>query len=239
MDNSELRRIAREKLGGSIFHKNWLMLLCAILITGALTTALTTLDELVFGFKYTYDVDWQTSYTVNFSLGVLTFLFGGLVSYGACSIFLNFVRGKTTIDLLDVFDGFKDFKRVFPTTLLVSVFTLLWTLLFIVPGIVKTYSYAMTPYVRKDNPDFTPKQCIDESRRLMNGRKLDLFLLDLSFIGWALIGVLCCCIGASWVSVYSATARAEFYQSLLSEQYGINGEKTDAFADDNGFNAEM
>jgi hypothetical protein len=92
----------------------------------------------------------------------------------------------------------------------------------------------------KDHPEYTAKQCIDESRRLMRGKKMKLFLLDLSFIGWDLVGLLCCCVGALWSSAYMNTARAEFYCDLVREQGGDaqddgntepsqeDGEKSDA-----------
>ena len=68
------------------------------------------------------------------------------------------------------------------------LFTILWAMLFIVPGFVKSYSYSMAMYIKVDNPDYDWRKCIDESQRMMQGHKWDLFVLDLSFIGWLFVG---------------------------------------------------
>ena len=70
---------------------------------------------------------------------------------------------------------------------LMGLFTLLWTLLFIIPGLIKTYSYAMTPYILAEHPEMTATEAITESRRIMDGNKWRLFCLSFSFIGWALL----------------------------------------------------
>jgi uncharacterized membrane protein len=166
-----------------------------------------------------------------------------VLGYGAANFFLSFARGKEKIDFVDIFEAFKSSKKFFSAFilgLLQGLFTFLWSLLLIIPGIVKSYSYSMAFYIMKDHPEYTAKQCIDESRRLMRGKKMKLFLLDLSFIGWDLVGLLCCCVGALWSSAYMNTARAEFYCDLVREQGGDaqddgntepsqkDGEKSDA-----------
>jgi len=101
------------------------------------------------------------------------------------------------------------------TYILESIFLALWTMLFIIPGIIKTFSYAMVPYILMDNSDLTPTQVIDRSRELMNGYKWKLFKLQLSFIGWFLLGALLCGVGDIFVMPYYQAAMAEFYQELL------------------------
>ena len=99
-----------------------------------------------------------------------------------------------------------------------NIFITLWTLLFIIPGLVKCYSYALTGYIRHDRPELNFSQTITESRRLMNGHKLDLFLLDLSFIGWYLLGSLCCGIGTIFVVPYHQLSRTLFYEAIIRSQ---------------------
>ena len=84
----------------------------------------------------------------------------------------------------------ENFGRKLGGMLLVSVFTFLWTLLFIIPGFVKMYSYAMTPYILAKYPNVEAMQAINISQRIMRGRKLELFIVSLSFIGWQLLSVL-------------------------------------------------
>lgn len=114
---------------------------------------------------------------------------------------------------------FQEFNsRVYVTTLLTMVYTLLWTLLLIIPGIIKGYSYSMTYYVLEDNPDLSGDKAIEESMRLMDGHKWELFRLHLSFIGWALLCILTLGIGILWLIPYMNTAQAAFYENLKAEE---------------------
>lgn len=103
-----------------------------------------------------------------------------------------------------------------------SIFTFLWTLLLIIPGIIKSYSYAMTPYIVKDmvasGKQVGATDGINASRELMNGHKMDLFVFDLSFIGWFLLGGISV-IGMLWVVPYYQTATANFYRELAGNQF--------------------
>lgn len=100
---------------------------------------------------------------------------------------------------------------------LVGLFTFLWTLLFIIPGIVKSFAYALTPYILADNPELSANQAIDLSRKMMKGHKFDYFCLELSFIGWVFLSILTCCIGFIWFMPYFYTAMAGFYQDVKAE----------------------
>lgn len=89
-------------------------------------------------------------------------------------------------------------------------------LLLIVPGIIKGLSYSMSYFVLKDRPELSPAEAIKESMRLMNGHKADLFILQLSFIGWAILGSITV-IGIIWVIPYMYTAVAAFYEQLKNK----------------------
>lgn len=115
-------------------------------------------------------------------------------------------------------DLFKHYnKRIFLTMLLKSVYMCLWLLLFIVPGIVKYYSYAMTEYILKDNPELSNNAAIEASMAMMKGNKKRLFLLDLSFTGWSILCVLTFGLGLILLYPYWYTARAAFYEELKGE----------------------
>ena len=116
-----------------------------------------------------------------------------------------------------MFKGFSsDFGQNLLIGLMTAIFTALWSLLLIVPGIVKAYSYSMVYYIKADHPEYDWRQCIAESQAMMNGHKMDLFILDLSFIGWMIVGSLCLGVGTLWVSAYMEAARAHFYESIQS-----------------------
>ena len=75
----------------------------------------------------------------------------------------------------------------------------------------------MSYYIKLDNPELGANDCITASRKLMKGHKWQLFVLDLSFIGWYIVGMLCFGVGVLWVQAYHEVARAEFYNSLVNE----------------------
>lgn len=95
-----------------------------------------------------------------------------------------------------------------------DLFTALWSLLFIVPGIVKTYEYAMIPYILSENPEAAQREVFAASREMMQGNKLQLFVFYLSFIGWVLLGTLFFGIGMLFINPYIRAAEAEVYSEL-------------------------
>lgn len=110
--------------------------------------------------------------------------------------------------------GFRRWGRNVWGMFLVGLFTSLWSLLLIVPGIIKFYAYAMTPYILIDNPELSANQAINLSCKMMKGHKFDLFFLQLSFIGWAFLSVLTGGIGLLWLMPYMMSAQAAFYQDI-------------------------
>ena len=196
--NAVLRQQAREQLGGKIFATNWLMMVVVGIIISAITSVATGATAWI--------------------CGIGSIVVAGAVSYGLARTTTNLARGQEKVDLLDVFKGFTEgFGRTFLLGLMTNLFVALWSLLFLIPGIVKSYSYAMAPYIMQDDPSKNWKQCIDESREMMNGHKAQLFWLELSFIGWTLLGMLCFGIGIVFVNPYIYQARANFYLSLKEQ----------------------
>lgn len=125
--------------------------------------------------------------------------------------------------------AYGDFSRSLAVSVLQAVFNFLWILLLIIPGIIKMYSYAMTYYIAEDYPELDANKCIDKSKEMMDGYKFDLFLLHLSFLGWALLCILTLGIGALWLRPYIATSEVVFYERL-KEIKGI-GKKEDPVND--------
>lgn len=132
-------------------------------------------------------------------------------------IFLHYLRDGKEIEFSDLFLGYKDFLRIAGTLLLKTVYIFLWTLCLFIPGIIKSYSYGMTEYLLRDEPELGFNAAIEKSIRMMEGHKGELFALDLSFIGWYLLGALTAGIGLLWVIPYHQTARAAFYENLKQE----------------------
>lgn len=148
-------------------------------------------------------------------IGLVLFILALPLTWGYQTLFLGAVRGGEAT-AKDMFEGYNKelFSRVLTTTLLYYVYVFLWSLLLLIPGCIKSYSYAMTPYILKDNPEMKNNAAIEESMRMMDGHKLELFMLDLSFIGWAILSILTCCIGFLWLVPYMNMARVNFYEDL-------------------------
>ena len=113
--------------------------------------------------------------------------------------------------------GFKRWLRNVWGYFLMYLKITLWTFVFIIPGIIKSFSYALTPYLLVDCPELTPLQCIKLSNKMMKGHKFDLFYLYLSFIGWFLLGLLTLCIGYLWLAPYVQTSVASFYEDVKAQ----------------------
>lgn len=122
--------------------------------------------------------------------------------------------GNKTPTVADAFSGFDDFWSAFKVTFLVGLFTYLWSLLFIVPGIVKGISYSMSTYILAENKGKKALECIKESKEMTNGHKGELFVLGLSFIGWYLLGCITLGIAFIWIVPYMSATYANAYQSL-------------------------
>lgn len=189
--NSELRAVSRTTLSG-----NWMM------------AALATLVYLLIAGGVS---------SIPVAGSVLAIIITYPLAYGFAILFLDLFREGKPIDIGKLFDGFKDFGRVWGTLILVAIYTILWTCLLIIPGIVKSYSYALTPFILKDEPELKYNAAIEKSMRMMDGYKMKLFLLDLSFIGWMILSILTLGIGLLFLQPYMNTARAAFYEDLKAE----------------------
>lgn len=169
-----------------------------------------------------YVVTLAITYSIEFGIGSEYSLLATLItlplSYGILVLFLDFARGEK-IENSKLFDGYKyGFQRIFTTGLLQLIYTVLWYLLLIIPGIIKSYSYSMTYYILKDNPELKNNAAIEKSMQMMDGHKMDLFLLHLSFIGWAILCLLTAGIGFIFLIPYMYTAQAHFYEDLKRNQ---------------------
>lgn len=115
--------------------------------------------------------------------------------------------------------GFKKGKymNIILTILLRNVFLFLWTCLLIIPGIVKFYAYRFVPYILAENPNISASRAIQISNEMTKGHKFEMFVLDLSFIGWYILGVLCFGIGTLFVLPYHNQTLAELYTVIRND----------------------
>ena len=121
-------------------------------------------------------------------------------------------------NIVYVFDS--HYKNIVKTAFLTDLFIWLWSLLFIVPGIIKAYSYRMVPYIMSENPEMNFRDAQAESARLMKGNKWKSFVLDLSFIGWDILTIMTWgLLEIFFVGPYKASTDAALYESI---KYGID-----------------
>jgi uncharacterized membrane protein len=186
--NFELRAAARSQLRGS-----WLPAVGVVLV---------------------YTLLWGIA---SLAIGIGPLLVGGPLTLGLYGYFIHKVRGEAA-EIENLFEGFKNFARSFLLFLLEVVFIFLWSLLLIIPGIIKGLSYSMALYILHDNPGMSSLDAISASRRMMKGCKGQLFCLYLSFIGWALLCLLTLGIGGFWLAPYVNLSVANFYESLKNAQ---------------------
>ena len=134
-------------------------------------------------------------------------------SLAVVAIYLNMTNGQKA-QVGDLFSRFNDFWAAFKVNFLVGFFTALWSMLFVIPGIVKAYSYSQAMFILAENPNIGALDAINRSKAMMNGHKMDLFILELSFIGWHILGGLTFGIAYIWIIPYISAAKANFYNSI-------------------------
>lgn len=199
MSNSELKRKAKEQLGGNLFSNAWMVALLVCFLISAITIAAGSVVP---------------------GLGALLIL--GAIEYGSARLFLDQARSGAPMEIGTLFSGFSsDFGELFILGFLVSLFTMLWALLLVIPGIVKVYSWSLVYYIKVDHPEYDWRECMRESAAMMRGYKMKLFLLDLSFIGWYIVGSLCLGVGTLWVVPYHTATHAQFYAERCKEPFVI------------------
>ena len=223
MDERIFRRRARENLAG-----NWSLSLGTAAVA-ALLGALTVGGSFLPDVKYIAQIPVLHDYVQRFyprlsfgsgvfrfqlvPLGLAVFLLGGVLQLGYARFLLNQYDRRTPA-FGDLFSQFDRFGTGFAQAFLVKLYTFLWSLLFVIPGIIAVYRYAMTPFILAEHPELTASEAIRRSKQMMDGHKEALFLLDLSYLGWVLLAVLTLNIGNLWLNPYLNAARAAFYREL-------------------------
>ena len=142
------------------------------------------------------------------------------IQLGGAAFFTENIEGPVPFKTIG--KGFKNYGHNFLVMLVRDIYVFLWSLLFIVPGIIKLYSYRMVPYILAEHPELSANEVINRSREMMNGNKWRSFLLDLSFLGWILLGVMSAGIVlVFWTNPYMESAQAALYAELRDKAPAI------------------
>lgn len=224
MDTSEIRRKAREHL-----QSNWALsigIAAVACLLGGLLIGISFLPNIQFSpsreFSLLFPFTWQITDTIRITiksglLSLAAFLIGGVLQLGYARFLLKQHDGKA-LDFNDLFSQFDRFGTGFAQDFLRTLYTFLWSLLLIVPGIIASLSYAMTPFILEEHPELTASEAIARSKELMNGHKTDLFILNLTFLGWDILCALTANIGHLFLNPYKNAAYAVFYREITAGQ---------------------
>lgn len=156
--------------------------------------------------------DSTSSFLISFCIACIQ----SILKIGFFACFLDIIRKKplTYSRLLLGYTSLRFFGKILWTEIIASVFLVLWLLLFIIPGIVKAFSYSLVYFILIDHPEYSANEAITKSRKMMDGHKWELFKLIFSFIGWWILCAVTFGIAAIWVTPYFMTAFAKFYENL-------------------------
>lgn len=155
-------------------------------------------------------------------MAAVFFVLGSVVSLGYSRFNLDLIDRRKELNLGTLFGFFPHWKNAAIAKLLETVYVFLWSLLFVIPGIMASYSYAMTSYILAENPEMAPSDAIARSKEMMAGNRWRLFCLHFSFIGWGILSALTLGIGNLWLTPYKQAATAAFYQDLCGTGSCIN-----------------
>lgn len=203
MINSEIRALARNQLNGN--WRNPILVGLSIIVLQIVSIILQAILPRLL----------SSIVSLAISIGIVPPIIFGMIMY-----YLNFVRGNNPTPI-EVTNGFEYWGKSVVGILLVGLYTWLWSLLLVIPGIVKLFSYSMTLFILSDHPEMTVSEAINESTKMMYGHKIQLFMLSLSFLGWSILALLTLGIGYIWLIPYMATSIANFYDSLRTGKYLI------------------
>lgn len=145
-------------------------------------------------------------------------LLSNVIQVGKNRYFLKKTAGIQEAGVAELFSGFSEgYGNLVWVMFRQGLSVFLWSLLLFIPGIIKAYEYYLVPYLLAENPHLSWEQARDMSGNMMEGNKMKVFVLELSFIGWDLLGTLLCGVGHVFVAPYKETVYAELYHTLRGE----------------------
>lgn len=215
---AEIKLDARDHLKGA-WGKGVLLTLLYFLISVVFATTV----EITISGGYN---NWINQDVTPISVDIFNFIYYLLLiplTVGMAWFYISLVRAEnpSISQVFTIYTAGNTVWKVLGTTIMISIFTFLWSLLLLIPGIIKALAYSQSLNLLRDNSDLGVFEAITESRRRMKGYKWKYFLLNLSFIGWAILGILTLGIGYLWLSPYVAASNAAFYKNIIADKETI------------------
>jgi len=212
MDRAYLKNTAKKLLGGK-----WLYTVIAVFLANFICLYIPTMiadPKRILGSLYQGSEKLEVPFVVIAALFLLVIPY---VTAGITSFCMKIARGEDA-KIIEIFEQNHILVKSVIMNLLIYLFIALWSLLFVIPGIVAYYRYRFAYYVLVDNPKMSVMEALKESKRLTKGKKLDMFVLDLSFIGWWLLAMVAFMIGNLWLEPYIKITYAVLYDELKKEK---------------------
>lgn len=203
MENVTLMRMAKESLRGK-----WGLAIGTFFVYGLIIGGLQ--------FNYSY-FNMFGGHLITPFTGIITIIIGGPLTLGLAIFSLAISRNQEA-RFEQLLKGFNNFGTALGAYILIGIFTLLWTILLIIPGIIAALSYSMTFYIIADEPSIQIMDAIDKSKKMMYGYKWKFFCLNLRFFGWGLLCILTLGIGFLWLLPYMEISFVKFYDDIKGNQ---------------------
>lgn len=231
-ERSELKRRAKNVLKGS-YWKAFLVSLVMGMVSGGSSSFSSGSSASNSGIKGSYNGGQIGNDSNIFPIALIvlmTIILIAMVVFLAVNILIGYnlqvggrryftqaAQGDINMGYLGY--GFKNgrYFNIVKTMFWKDLMIFLWSLLLIIPGIIKGYAYSMVPYILADNPDIGRKRALELSQQMTQGEKFNIWVLQLSFIGWYLLGFLACCVGVIFVTPYQHATEGELYLVLRQQ----------------------
>ena len=204
MDRAKLKANAKKKMEGN--WKNWIYVLLICIGIGLVVSLIC----IPIGAKL--DEDFK-----NLPTSICTTILECLLGFGCVSFFLKIAKGQKT-DYKEIFSKMNMFFKYFLTTLIISIIVAVGMIFLIVPGIIFALGLSQVPFIIVENPKISIFDAIEKSWKMMKGHKWEYFVLDLSFLGWAILCAIPCGLGYIWLSPYYTTTISLYYLELKKEK---------------------
>lgn len=194
---SELKQNAKNQL-----KNNWRLAIGIIIVC----TLISWIPNILYGTD-------NKSFAMSIIIPIITLAITGPLTIGQCKFFIN-LANKSNPEFSDLWYGFNNILKAIGITLLVGIIVFIGTILLIIPGIILAFRYSQVYYIMAENPEISVIDCLKESARIMKGHKMNIFILQLSFIGWIILMGITCGIAGLYVLPYYNATLSNFYLEI-------------------------
>lgn len=211
MDRKELKNKAKESLQGKYGEAIKMYLIYFLIIFG-ISFIIGFIAGLYAGFTNN-NINNFTMNIIGVIASIISFIIESMLAFGVISFYLKISRGEN-VTYKELFNKKHLFWPYIVISIVTSIFIFLWSLLFVIPGIIASLAYTFVYLIKLDNESLTTLEVINESKRLISGYKWEYFILNLSFLGWVLLGIFTAGLLYFWLIPYMSVTQVNFYNYL-------------------------